>query len=111
MEGCAVHFGRNDAVDVLECRIGFLQTALPERYVQILEARPIVCELRRLSDVDGVQKVIVYNVEAVQVAKMNEVRFFEYSWGGSRRRVGAPRRGVSEMLQEDTLATAYVQCL
>lgn len=106
--GCAVHFGRNDAVDAFECGIGFLQTALPDRYVQFFEARPIVCVLRRLGDVDGVRKVILHDVEAVHVANVNQVRFFKYRRGGSRGRIGAPRRGVSEMLQEDTLATADV---
>jgi hypothetical protein len=98
VEGCALHFGRNDAVDAFECSIRFLQSTLPDRYVQILEARPIVCVLRRLSDVDGVRKVVLHNVEAVQVAKVNQVRFFKYSRRGSRGRVGAPRRSVSQML-------------
>lgn len=88
-----------------------MQTALPDGYVQILEARPIVGELRGLSDADGVRKVIVDDVKAMQVAKVNQVRFFKYGRRGSRRRIGAPWRSVSEMLQEDTLATAYVQCL
>ena len=52
--------------------------------MQVLEACPIVCVLRRLGDADGVQKVVVYDVEAVQVAKVNQVRLFKYSRGGSR---------------------------
>jgi hypothetical protein len=64
--------------------------------------------LPRLGDIDGVQEVIVPNVKAVQVTKVDQIRLFEYSRGGGRGRVGAPRRGMSEMLHEDTLATADV---
>jgi hypothetical protein len=108
VEGCAVHFSSNDAVDAFECSVWLLETALPDRHVQILEAPPVVCVLPRLGDVDGVQEVIVPDVKAVQVTKVDQIRLFEHSWRRGRGRVGAPRRGMSEMLHEDTLAAADV---
>ena len=51
--------------------------------MQVLEARPLECVLRKLGDADGVQQVVMHEVEAMQVTKVNKVRRFKYNRGRS----------------------------